>query len=383
MVQPPGYETGGANIVCHLQRSLYGLKQAPRAWYARLKTELEHIGFTASLADAGLFIMERKTSCTYLIVHVDDILIAGDSDGITYTKTVLKKVFELRDMGDSQFYLGMELSRDREQRTLRLTQQRYTSDLLAKYNLTISRIKDVPMSTCIKLTKDAGDLLKDDDKLKFTSLVGGLLYLSVCTRPDIAQAVGGLTRFMSCPTSVHYEAAKTVLRYIAGTSAYGITFNGTEQLLGYCDADYGGDIDSRRSTTGYLFIFCGAAVSWSSRLQPTVAASTTQAEYMAAAAAVKESLWMRKLLPDFGVPIDGPIHVKCDNQGTIALLKNPIETARAKHIDVIHHFARERVARKEIEFSYISTDRMVADCLTKPLPASAFKLCRDGMGIRP
>jgi len=215
----------------------------------------------------------------------------------------------------------------------------------------------------------------------YSTLIGSLMYLSVCTRPDISQAVGALARYMSKPTSAHWSVAKTVLRYLAGTPNYGITYGtGNRGLQVYCDADYAGDIDTRRSTTGYAFILNGGAITWSSRLQPTVAASTTEAEYIAAASTAKEALWLRKLLKDLHFNID-TIAINADSQSAIKLIKNPIVSLRSKHIDVIHHFVRERTARNEISFEYIRTDNMVADALTKPVSSAKFNFCRDGMGI--
>ena len=186
---------------------------------------------------------------------------------------------------------------------------------------------------------------------------------------------------MAQPTTAHWTAAKTVLRYLAGTADFGITFSsGTPGLDVYCDADYAGDIDTRRSTTGYVFILNGGAISWSSRLQQTVAASTTDAEYMAAASAIKEALWLRQLLHDLTLDTDTTT-IKADSQSAIKLLKNPVFSMRSKHIDVIYHFARERVARNDVTFTYIKADHMVADTLTKPLPAAKFQFCRTAMGI--
>jgi hypothetical protein len=185
----------------------------------------------------------------------------------------------------------------------------------------------------------------------YRSLIGSMLYLSTSTRPDIAQAVGALARYMSKPTSMHWTAAKGVLRYLAATRDYGIKFgpNKTE-LTGYCDADYAGDLDTRRSTTGYVFMKNEGAISWSSRLQPTVAVSTTEAEYMAAAHAVKEALWLRKLHADITGRPTVAVRILCDNQAALHLLKNQVTSSWAKHIDVIYHFAREHVARNEVKF---------------------------------
>ena len=379
MKQPPGYETGGPNTVCHLKRALYGLRQAPRAWHTRLKLELEKIGLHASEADPGLFILPQE-DMLYLLVYVDDILVACKQPS-TADKVVaqLKSAFDVRDLGPAKFFIGIEITRDRGAHSLKIGQRRMVSELLAKYALADCNPRSTPLSTSTKLINEEDNPLDDP---AYSELVGSLLYLSVCTRPDIAHAVGVLSRFMSKPSATHFTAAKGVLRYLAGTPDYGITYKpgDTTELMGYCDADYAGDLDTRRSTTGYAFLLNSGIISWSSRRQPTVAVSTTEAEYMAAAAAVKEALWLRKLFNDFNCAT-GTITIFCDNQSAIKLLKNYVASARSKHIDVIYHFARERVARKEVDFSYCSTHDMVADSLTKALPDSGFAACRSGMGM--
>jgi hypothetical protein len=240
------------------------------------------------------------------------------------------------------------------------------------------------MSVATKLTKDEEHPL-DTTKYPYSELVGGLLYLAVCTRPDIAQATGCLARYMAKPAESHWNAALGVLRYLANTQDYGILFEPSyvsNELKGYADADFAGDIDTRRSTTGYVFTLCGGAISWSSRLQPTVAVSTAEAEYMAAAFAVKEALWLRKLMCDFGMGIQ-PVKIFGDNQSALKLIKHPIASLRSKHIDVIYHFARERAARGEVKFEYLKTDDMVADIMTKPLPETKLEKFREEMGIKP
>ncbi|KAJ9511621.1 hypothetical protein QJQ45_007377 [Haematococcus lacustris] len=152
------------------------------------------------------------------------------------------------------------------------------------------------------------------------------------------------------------------------------------QLQGYVDADYAGDPDSMRSTTGNVFVLNGAAVTWRSKLQTTVAASTTEAEYQAAAAGTKEALFLRKLLHELDAGCD-PIPILCDNQGVVALIKNPVESHRSRHIAVAHHISRERMVRGEVVFSHCPSAEMVADALTKPLSAQLFEACVRGMGV--
>ena len=384
MTQPQGYEEGGPGLVCHLRKTLYGLRQAPRAWHARLKQELEAAGYQASEADPGLFVLHNKTHTVYVLVYVDDILIAGPARAnLTPIKTSLQQAFDVRDLGDVGWFLGMKIERDRTAGTLKISQSSMTQDLVTKFSLNEAKPKTTPLSASLKLSKSDGELLQGQDKHNYSELVGSLLYLSVCTRPDIAQAVGALSRFMACPTTVHWQAAKGVLRYLAGTTDMGITFTSAAsgELQGYCDADYAGDIDTRRSTTGYVFVLNGGAISWSSRLQHTVAVSTAEAEYMAAAHAVKEALWLRKLLADLGKADGRAVQLWCNNQAALKLLKHPISSNRSKHIDVIYHFARERVARNEVVFSYCPTDRMIADCLTKAVPEQQFSVCLVGMGM--
>ena len=232
----------------------------------------------------------------------------------------------------------------------------------------------MPLSPSERLTKSEGELL-DKETHTYIYLIGSLLYLSVCTRPDIAQAVGALSKYMTAPTTLHWQAAKGLLRYVASTREHGIVYGTNPHLvIGYCDADYAGDLDTRRSTTGFVFILHGGAITWLSKRQPTVAASTTEAEYIAAAQATKEALWLRLLLADLGIVVN-TFQIMADNQSALELLKNPVSSMRSKHIDVVYYFARERVARRDVEFSYIRTDDMLADMFTKAVPGSKLQTC--------
>ncbi|KAJ9509139.1 hypothetical protein QJQ45_001625 [Haematococcus lacustris] len=380
--QPEGFREGSSNTVCRLHKALYGLRQAPRAWHARLCEELLAMNFKSSEADPALFTLHLPSGTVYLLVYVDDCLLCtqqGDTTGLAYVKQKLSSVFKLKDLGEARCFLGMQIVRDRAEGTILISQQKLIHELVTTHSMSNAHSKTLPMAAAVKLVRE-GEAL-DTSVHHYSALVGSLLYLSCCTRPDIAFSVGALARHMSAPTKQHWAAACTVLCYLKGTSEQGLLFGGVTGLQGFTDADYAGDKDTARSTTGYLFTLNGGAISWSSRQQPTVAMSTAEAEYMAASSATKEALWLRKLMRDLQLEARC-VQMSCDNQAALQLLHNPMATARAKHIDVHHHFVRERITRGEVAFSYCHTDSMLADIFTKPLAAVKFNAGKQGTGAQ-
>lgn len=378
---PPGFP-GTPGTALHLRRALYGLRQAPRAWYLRLVQELESMGFTRSSVDPSIFYADTPAGRVILLVYVDDIAVASSSlAAIANVKSSLLKAFPGRDLGEASYFLGITIKRNRAARTLTIAQPTAVKDLLDKFNMSAAdaiKTKSTPLSPSAHMTPDGAPL---DPSVPYASLIGGLNYLACCTRPDISHAVGACARYMAAPTQQHWTYAKGILRYLAATPALGITFGTGSGLQGYSDADFASDIATRRSTTAYVFLYNGGAISWQSRRQATVAASTSEAEYMAAAAATKEALYLRVLISELEGSPTATISIKVDNNSALSLLKNPLSAQRCKHIDVIYHFARERAARGEVCFSFCPTDQMVADALTKAVPAPKLAFCRSSMGL--
>ena len=214
----------------------------------------------------------------------------------------------------------------------------------------------------------------------------------ICTRIDIAHAVGVTSRFISNPKRDHWTAVKRIFRYLKGNPDGGITFGlNSEQtnLIGYSDSDYANDLDQRKSVTGYVFLLNGGAVCWSSKKQSTVARSTTEAEYMALGAAAAEAMWIRQFIAEMGMALEPtqligkPIVLFGDNQGSIKLAENPVYHARTKHIDIQHHYIRELVESNSIQVQYTPTTQMLADFLTKGLNRAAHRKCSQGCGLMP
>ncbi len=211
------------------------------------------------------------------------------------------------------------------------------------------------------------------------------MYLSVNTRPDIAYAVGNLAKFNSCPSRVHWTALKRVLRYLKGTMSYGIQYkkNSGSCVIGFSDADWAGDVNDWKSTSGYLFQMNGGALTWKSKKQDCVALSTAEAEYVALSSAAQESVWFNKLSAELGCSLKEPTLIYEDNQFTISMCKNPQFHGRAKHIDIRHQFVRELVTQRNIELQYSPSQEMVADMLTKSLAQDQFYYLCDKAGIVP
>jgi hypothetical protein len=219
------------------------------------------------------------------------------------------------------------------------------------------------------------------DAGRYAETVGMLLYLTTCTRPDMAFAVDLLARFISKPREEHWVRVTRVLHYLKQTAECGIVYGLDDAPLeGYADSDYAVDPDKRRSTGGYMFVMAGGAISWGSKLLPTVPTSTMEVEYMATGNAAKEALWIRKVMETLcGMAVS--VQMYSDSAGALAQMHNPVGHQKATHIDVLHHFLRERVARGEVKVDYIATEDMVADVLTKAFGKTQHEKFSKAMGL--
>lgn len=379
--QPRGYEQGGRDIVCKVVMALYGSKQAGKLWYDDLSKTLVAAGMRASAADPCLYLWRHPEYGTiYVLVHVDDTIIAARSnEGAEAAKRVITDKYETRDQGEVTDFLGMRVTRDRDARTLDLSNPGHTMALIKRFGMEEANPTQVPMHKGADLRRTGENILHD--AAPYMELVGGLLYLSTTTRPDLALAAGKLAQYMRLPEQRHWQAAKGALRYLVGTQKMGLRYGSGGGLVGSVDADYAGCPDTRRSTAGWVYHWNGAAVSWASKREPTVATSTAEAEYIAAAAAVKEALWLRKLQADMGGDA-GPIPIAEDNTACLAIAGSTEGTGRAKHIDTAHHLVRERIAMGHVVLYHVASEDMIADGLTKPLAPEPFRTYRTRMGIK-
>ena len=373
-------ELGGQ--LWRLQKALYGLKQAARAWHDKLHQVMCAIGFTPSLHDPCLLFQGVGSDRVYVLVHVDDALVVGKSGAVKAAKRAIASKFAMKDLGAAKYYLGLEIRRASGEITL--CQQHYAESVIKRFGMEDGNPKVTPLEVGLQLSKSDGDKLVSPTL--FQEIIGSLMYLACDTRPDLSHSVSMLSRFMSAPTMRHLEASKRILRYLKGTVDYGIRFaksEGQGVLLTFSDSDYAADVDKRRSTSGMVITYNGAAVMWFSKLQTVTAASTTEAEYISAASATKESLWLRKLLGEISGKSE-PVHLFCDNQSTVELIKQRTagRSGRSKHIDTQYHFIRTRYQRGELCIAHVESANQAADMLTKQLPGPAYKIALNRiMGV--
>ncbi|KAH9685484.1 hypothetical protein KPL70_013981 [Citrus sinensis] len=307
-----------------------------------------------------------------LLLYVDDMLVAGPNrDRIQELKAQLAREFEMKNLGPANKILGMQIHRDRNNRKIWLSQKNYLKKILRRFNMQDCKSISTPLPINFKLSSSmcpSNEAERNEmSRVPYASAVGSLMFTMICTRPDIAQAVGAVSRYMANPGGEHWITVKRILRYIRGTSDVALCYGGSEFIVrGYVDSDFAGDLDKRKSTTGYVFSLAGAAVSWVLKLLTVVALSTTEAEYMAATQACKEAIWIQRLLEELGHK-QQKIPVFCDSQSALHIARNPAFHSRTKHIGVQYHFVREVVEDGSVDLQKIHTKENLADVLTKPI----------------
>ncbi|CAL2270230.1 unnamed protein product [Prunus armeniaca] len=378
MEQPPGFTNPlKPHIECKLNRSLYGLKQAPRAWYDELFQALIGLGFQSSQADSSLFI-KAGPDLVFILVYVDDILVTGSSPSACQQVIQhLSSQFPVKDLGPLHYFLGLQVTR--KDRGLFLNQTKYAYDLLQKTDFLGAKACATPLGS-FKLDNSSPLLA---DPTFYRSTVGALQYLT-WTRPDLAFAVNQVCQFMHQPRESHLGAVKRILRYLKGTLEHGLWFQqGSTHLHAYFDADWAGCPIDRRSTSGYCVFFGSNLISWSAKKQPTVARSSTEAEYRGIALAAAELVYISKLFRDIGLYLANPPTLWCDNQSAMALASNPVFHARTKHIEVDYHFIRELVLLGYVRLKFVSSSYQLADIFTKSLSTARFQFLCSKLSVCP
>ncbi|CAI5952893.1 unnamed protein product [Closterium sp. NIES-64] len=387
--RPPGFTgTFPHGTQWSLRRPVYGLRQAPREWHDTLRTTLAALGFAPSTADPSLF-LRTDTSLPpfYILVYVDDLVFAtADTAGLAYVKSELLKRHTCTDLGELRSYLGLQITRDRARRTITLTQSHMVQQVLQRFGFTYSSPQATPLPTRHSLSA-----LPSDESVEssgpYAELVGCLMYLMTCTRPDLAYPLSILARYVAPRRHrpEHMAAAKRVMRYLWSTSGMGLVLGGRSPvvLTGHADASWADDQATQRSSQGYTFSLGSGSVSWRSTRSSSVLGSSCEAEIYAGAMAAQELRWLTYLLTDLGEPPRSPPVLYVDNKAMLALCREQRLEHRTKHIALRYFLARELQQRGQLRLAYVASEANTADVFTKALaPCDHQRFCTQ-LGLVP
>jgi transposase InsO family protein len=401
MQQPPGYEDpNNPNCVCRLLTNLYGLKQAPRVWHSTIDPYLQSLGYKALDADPCIYFKYDNNHLSLIALYVDDLVISADREqDLLLTKAKLCEKFKMTDEGKLEYLLGMKIERNQEKQEILISSESKINDLLKDFNMH----NCIPISTPMEantLSKQDSPQTGSEEWLKMQNVpyrqcVGRLLHLMRTTRPDIAYSVSVVSRFMNNPGQKHWNAVKRILRYLKGTKHYVLKLSpdslstriqflksdNSPTITGFTDADWAGDIDNARSTSGYAFYLGNSLISWASKTQPETATSTTHAEYIAAYQATIECIWTRSFLSQLGLLENQPTVLYCDNDAALKIASYPMVTPRSKHFNTKYHYIREQISSGALALTFCKGKENTADIFTKPLPKTKFETFRSDLGL--
>ncbi|WZY94094.1 hypothetical protein YC2023_066423 [Brassica napus] len=384
MLPPPGLEhlVKPGNVL-RLKKAIYGLKQSPRAWYRKLSTTLNGRGFRKSELDHTLFTLVGPSGIIVILVYVDDLIITGsDKAGIKATKEFLRSVFDIKDLGEMKYFLGIEICRSKE--GLFMSQRKYAMDMLKEADVLGGKIAKTPLEEGYKVLREGEveeNQLFEDAKL-YRRMVGKLIYLTI-TRPDICFAVNQVSQHMQAPKVHHWKMVDRILRYLSGTSGQGVWMgcNGSTEVVGYCDADWAGDRVDRRSTTGYCTFIGGNLVTWKSKKQKVISCSSAEAEYRAMLKLTNELVWIKGILKHLEIEQSTPMTMHCDNQAAIHIASNSVFHERTKHIEVDCHKVRQMIILGVILPCYTRSEDQLADVFTKAARVKTMESILSRLGL--
>ena len=361
---PPGYKHLG---ILKLNKSLYGLKQAPRLWYDTMKQALEELGFRQMMSDVCCF--THPTTRCYVLMYVDDLCVCtADEQFRKILLDYLQEKFEIKHFDEARRYVGLQMKWSKDGTMVKVYQKDYISKMLDLFKMNDSKHRDTPAQVGLQLKKD-------DKKTKdrpYRAIVGSLLYV-LGSRPDVASAIRRCSQFCIQGADSHWQAAKDVLRYLAGTKHMGVSYSRKEEysLTAYCDSDWAAEED-RKSISGYVIYAQGGPVVWKSKKQPIVTLSSCEAEYVALAETIKEMLWISMALKELSVDFNHKMVIYIDNQAAKKLAENAVNQERTKHIDTRYHFIRQVVQSGRVTLRYVDTKENVSDLLTKTTTRTTF-----------
>lgn len=380
-MEQPEFFHDRSNNVCKLNRSIYGLKQAGRQWNIKLDNALQKFKLNKSKNDPCIYFNNSLTMV--IAIYVDDFLIFyKKTDELNELRTYLHTTFRMKDIGDANSCIGIKI--EKQANYIELHQCDYVQYILERFGMTECKPIKTPTEINLKLTTE--NITVENSLVgvvPYQEVVGSLLYLAQATRPDIAFAVNYVSRFNTNHSNEHWKAVKRILRYLKGTMNYRLRYsmNNDKNFVAYSDSDWGSDVTDRKSCTGFAIILSNAAVSWSSKKQPIIALSSTEAEYIAISSTTKEIIWLKQLYDEINTKKAGTINLFCDNQSAVKLTQNDAFRPRTKHIEIRFHHTREKILDKTIKMLEISTHDMIADALTKAVGVKKHEFCAAGMGL--
>ena len=382
MEQPEGFVVPGKeHQVCKLVKSLYGLKQAPKQWHEKFDRIMLSNGFHINECDKCVYSKGSGRDCVVVCLYVDDMIIIGSNDRISSTKKMLSQHFDMKDLGIADVILGMKITKTSE--GYALSQSHYVKQVLDKFDKDSKAMSRTPIEFNCNLKKNFG---KSVNQLEFSRVIGSLMYIMNCTRPDIANSVSRLSRYTSNPNEEHWKAIMKLLRYMRFSADYGLHYTRYPVVLeGYSYANWISDSNSTSSTSGYVFIMGGAAVSWRSSKQTCIARSTMESEFIALDLATEEADWLRSLLegiPMWPKPVPA-ISMHCDSQSAIARAQDHMYNGKSRHIRRRHKSVRELLSNGVVSLDFVRSKENIADPLTKGLTQVGVETSSNGMGLKP